>query len=213
MPLVKKNLSCRIDVSRCTGGAAETLRHLNMVTVVGAAHHAHSLLCRASSWRCREVLDHLQPPSILGRCRVSASTFDSSFGAWPMSRNGIVARTLLSKDAQTRAIQLLKQHLTPAQREQYEKRGHFYVTGGDSGRLYRIRHGVQMNVEQLDRMGRRIHVLCFMPEGGLAIGDVMLAQKIALELFETEALQIANKMPPFLDLGQYGRRSGSLGQT
>ena len=105
----------------------------------------------------------------------------------------------LSKDAQTRAIQLLKQQLTPAQREQYDKRHHFYVTGGDTGRLYRIRHGVQMNVERLDRMGRRIHVLCFMPEGGLAIGDVMLAQKIALELFETETLQIANKIAPFLD--------------
>ena len=52
-----------------------------------------------------------------------------------------------------------------------------------------------MNVEQLDRTGKRIGVLCFMPEGGLAVGDVMLAQKIALELFETEALQIANKTP------------------
>jgi hypothetical protein len=109
----------------------------------------------------------------------------------------------LSKDAQTRAIQLLKQQLTPEQREQYDRRHHFYVTGGDSGRLYRIRHGVQMNVEQLDRTGKRIHVLCFMPEGGLAIGDVMLAQKIALELFETQALQTANKSPPLL-VGQYG---------
>ena len=102
---------------------------------------------------------------------------------------------LFTKDAHNRAIQLLKQHLTPEQREQFEKRGHFYVSGGDSGRLYRIRHGAQMNVEQLDRSGKRIRVLCFMPEGGLAVGDVMLAQKFALELFETEALQIANKMP------------------
>ena len=102
---------------------------------------------------------------------------------------------LFTKDAHNRAIQLLKQHLTPEQREQFEKRGHFYVSGGDSGRLYRIRHGAQMNVEQLDRSGKRIRVLCFMPEGGLAVGDVMLAQKVALELFETEALQIANTMP------------------
>jgi hypothetical protein len=28
-----------------------------------------------------------------------------------------------------------------------------------------------------------------------AIGDVMLAQKIALELYEMDALNIANKMP------------------
>jgi hypothetical protein len=87
------------------------------------------------------------------------------------------------------------QHLTPEQREQYEKHDYFYVTGGNSRRLYRIRHGVQMNVEQLDKSGKRIRLLCFMPEGGLAIGDVMLAQKIALELYEMDALRIANKMP------------------
>jgi len=34
-----------------------------------------------------------------------------------------------------------------------------------------------------------------MPEGQLAIGDVMLAQKVALELFESEALMIANRTP------------------
>ena len=35
---------------------------------------------------------------------------------------------------------------------------------------------------------------CFFPEGNLVTGDVMLAQKVALELFETDALKIANKM-------------------
>src|ERR1700680_2224862 len=110
---------------------------------------------------------------------------------------------LLSKASQERAIQLLKQNLSPAQREQYEKRSHFDVTGGDTGRTYRIRLGVQMNVEQLDQSGRRFRMLCFMPAGCLAAGDVMLAQKIALELFEKEALKIANKAPAldvFLDL-------------
>ena len=102
-----------------------------------------------------------------------------------------------SRDAQSKAIQLLKQHLTPEQREQYEKHDYFYVTGGNSRRLYRIRHGVQMNVEQLDQSGKRIRMLCFVPEGGLAVGDVMLAQKIALELYETEALGIARKARDF----------------
>jgi hypothetical protein len=100
---------------------------------------------------------------------------------------------LLSKGSQTRAIQLLKQNLSAAQREQYERRNHFDVTGGDTGRRYRIRHGVQLNVEQLDQTGRCIRQLCFMPEGCLAVGDVMLAQKLALELFEHEALKIAHK--------------------
>ena len=96
---------------------------------------------------------------------------------------------------QGRAIQLFKQNLSPAQREQYERRYDFDVTGGDTGRRYRIRHGVQINVEHLDHTGRRIRLLCFVPEGRLAIGDVMLAQKIALELFEIDALKIAHKVP------------------
>ena len=34
-----------------------------------------------------------------------------------------------------------------------------------------------------------------MPEGKLAVGDIMLAQKLALELFESDTLQVANKFP------------------
>jgi hypothetical protein len=71
------------------------------------------------------------------------------------------------------------------------------VTGGDTGKRYRIRRGYQMNVEQLDGNGKLSHVLCFMPEGHLAEGDVVLAQKLALELFESEALKIANRIPRF----------------
>ena len=58
------------------------------------------------------------------------------------------------------------------------------MIGGDTGKRYRIHHGYQMNVEQLDQNGRRTRLLCFMPRGGLPVGDIMLAQKIALELFE-----------------------------
>ena len=50
-----------------------------------------------------------------------------------------------------------------------------------------------MNVELLGDTGGRVRLLCFMPEGCRWVGDVMLAQKIALELFETEALKIAIK--------------------
>ena len=48
-------------------------------------------------------------------------------------------------------------------------------------------------VELLDNKGRVRAVLCFMPEGHLVAGDVMLAQKLALELFESDTLKIANK--------------------
>ena len=47
------------------------------------------------------------------------------------------------------------------------------------------------NIEELDRSGRRIKQLCFLPKGDVPLGDMMLAQKLALELFETEALGIA----------------------
>jgi len=71
--------------------------------------------------------------------------------------------------------------------------GHFDVLGGDTGKRYRIKYGFQLNVELLDNRGRTKAVLCFVPEGSLVAGDVMLAQKLALELFESDTLKIANK--------------------
>ena len=56
--------------------------------------------------------------------------------------------------------------------------------------------GYQMNVEELDSRGRRRRLLCFLPEGRVPVGDIMLAQKIALELFESEALKVAHHVPP-----------------
>ena len=107
------------------------------------------------------------------------------------------------KECQARSMQLLKENLSAAQREQYKRCNYFDVIGGATGRRYRIRQGHQMNVEQLGDTGGRVRLLCFMPEGCSWVGDVMLAQKTALELFETEALKIANKSPApdiFLDL-------------
>jgi hypothetical protein len=101
-----------------------------------------------------------------------------------------------SYGAHLRGIRLLRQNLSPVQRQQYDLCGYFEVTGGQTGRRYRIKHGFQMNVEQLDVKGRPVCELCFMPEGGLVIGDVMLAQKLALELFERDALKAANKLSP-----------------
>jgi hypothetical protein len=94
------------------------------------------------------------------------------------------------KDAQERGIQFLTQNLSPTQRQQYERHGYFEVIGGDTGKRYRIWHGGQLNVEPLDPNAKRVR-LCFMPRGRLPVGDIMLAQKIALELFETEAVKVA----------------------
>lgn len=94
--------------------------------------------------------------------------------------------------AEQRAVELLKQGLSPCQREQYERHCFFDVVGGTTGIRYRIHRGYQMNVEQLDGSGKHAGSLCFMPSGYLPSGDIMLAQKLALELFEDEALSVAN---------------------
>jgi hypothetical protein len=99
-------------------------------------------------------------------------------------------RSLSHEEAKQRANQFLMQNLSPAQRQQYEKHGYFDVTGGDTGTHYRIWHGNQLNVEQIHQDGKRVR-LCFMPRGGLPVGDIMLAQKLALELFESEATRVA----------------------
>jgi hypothetical protein len=100
------------------------------------------------------------------------------------------------RSAHLRAITLLKEWLSGAQREQYERTQHFDVLGSASGRRYRIYHGTQFNIEELDADGDAVAALCFVPEGRLAVGDVMLAQKIALETNETGALAVANRIGP-----------------
>ena len=109
-------------------------------------------------------------------------------------RHAIESWVALPSDlSDERGSQLLAVNLSPAQRVQYFKHCDFEVIGGDTGRRYRIRYGNAMNVEQLDRNGRQVQLLCFVPRGLLSVGDVMLAQKLALELFETDALRVANR--------------------
>jgi hypothetical protein len=105
--------------------------------------------------------------------------------------------------AKQRAMGLLRQHLSPAQREQLDRDAFFDVIGGTTGKHYRVRRCYQMNVDELDANGRRVRALCFLPAGRLPIGDIMLAQKLALELFEMEALKAANKI-------HYGRLATAL---
>ena len=95
--------------------------------------------------------------------------------------------------AYKRGLELLKANLTPNQLNQFLTYRRFDVVGGVSGRTYRIRFAGAMNVEELDEEGQCVRRLCFFPEGQLVEGDVVLAQKVALEAFEAEALAIANK--------------------
>ena len=96
-------------------------------------------------------------------------------------------------EAEQKALDLLKQWLSSVQLAQYERTGRFDVTGCHSGKRYRICRGRQMNVHELDQNGVQIAVWCFGPEGCLPVGDIMLAQKIALETDEHAALAVANR--------------------
>jgi hypothetical protein len=94
-----------------------------------------------------------------------------------------------------RGITLLREWLSPEQQAQFDAFRHFDVTGCDTGRRYRIRHGTAANIHEMDTEGRPIMGWCFLPSGPLVAGDVMLAQKIALETNERAALEVANRFP------------------
>ena len=99
------------------------------------------------------------------------------------------------------ALQLLVRNLSPAQRQQFARHRYFDVIGGDTGTRYRICVGRTLNVAHLNASGGCVRMLCFEPQGQLPVGDVMLAQKIALELFESKALKVANASPTW-ELGR-----------
>jgi hypothetical protein len=107
------------------------------------------------------------------------------YQAWAQTRD----------EADDRGRRLLEDWLSPAQREQYRRWRYFEVIGSNSGRRYRIRQGRQMNIDELDRNGKRMALWCFVPAGRLPVGDVPLAQRIALESDEQNTLAIAHKNP------------------
>jgi hypothetical protein len=93
--------------------------------------------------------------------------------------------------SEAKAEALLKEWLSPVQLVQYERNRWFEVVGSRTGKRYRIKERQQQNVYELDAKGRPIRGWCFMPKGALAAGDVMLAQKIALETDEQGTMKVA----------------------
>jgi hypothetical protein len=102
---------------------------------------------------------------------------------------------LLENTAEARGLRLLRSWLSPKQRAQLESEGAFEVIGSDSGKRYRICYGTSTNIREIDQTGKLGTSWCFVPIGGLVAGDVMLAQKIALETSEAATLSIANRVP------------------
>ena len=97
---------------------------------------------------------------------------------------------------EARGLRLLRTWLSPTQRAQFDSFGYFDVTGSVSHRKYRIHFGVSANIQELGNDDKSRIGWCFIPDGNLVPGDVMLAQKIALETSERDALAVANRFPP-----------------
>jgi hypothetical protein len=107
-------------------------------------------------------------------------------------RSGSYA-TAFRSETKVRALTLLGEWLSPEQRACYDRFRYFDVIGSDTGTRYRIHYGTQTNIEELGHAGQRVCKWCFVPEGDLVAGDVMLAQKIALETNERGALAVAHR--------------------
>jgi len=103
---------------------------------------------------------------------------------------------LCEDDSEARSLKLLREWLSPDQLAQFDADGYFDVIGCDTGKRYRIHYGSSMNVEELDDFGRPRICHCFVTDAPLAPGDVVLAQKIALETGERAALAVANRFTP-----------------
>lgn len=94
-----------------------------------------------------------------------------------------------------RGVNLLREWLSPEQRAQFDSKRYFDVIGCDSGKRYRIHYGETTNVHEIGDDDLPSVGWCFTPVGSLVAGDVMLAQKIALETYEYGALAVANRCP------------------
>ena len=126
--------------------------------------------------------------------------FDDYNVTWSLRQRLRFGRILFGRSSSfNRGIKLLLENLSPSQRDEYLRYGYFHVVGGKTKRLYRIATGRQVNVHELNDKKRRVCIWCFYPAGNLVDGDVMLAQKLALELFEDEALSIANRLSNYCE--------------
>ena len=100
--------------------------------------------------------------------------------------------------SEQRGFKLLREWLSREQLAQYDAHNYFEVIGCHTGKRYRIFNGVGANVVELDDAALPRKGWCFVPDLQLVAGDVMLAQKIALETDEQSVLSKAKPFKPRL---------------
>jgi hypothetical protein len=101
-----------------------------------------------------------------------------------------------TREPERRSLKLMRGWLSETQKQQYDARGYFDVVGRHTSRRYRIRFGTSTNIHELDSFDHSVARWCFIPCESLPAGDVMLAQKIALESDELSALAVARSFYP-----------------
>jgi hypothetical protein len=94
---------------------------------------------------------------------------------------------------EARGIALLREWLSQDQRVQFDASRCFDVVGRQTGRRYCIHYGTATNIHEIDEANSTVAGWCFVPSGDLPAGDVMLAQKVALETNESAALEVAKR--------------------
>lgn len=99
----------------------------------------------------------------------------------------------VTQAAYDKAWALLVANLTVEQNASLRQRKFFRVRGGETGRIYEIHTGRTNNIRYISEDGRRWGTMCVVPHGALQLGDVMLAQKLALECDEERTWAVANR--------------------
>lgn len=108
------------------------------------------------------------------------------------NRVAAIQREIEYQERKTKATKLLRAALTRKQKKDLDKHKHFFVRGGKSGDLYKIRQGRVQNVDLLDAKKRMKQQLCAHPQIHCPDEDTMLTQKIMLEHMEDHFRDIAN---------------------
>jgi hypothetical protein len=119
--------------------------------------------------------------------------FETACARWAQALCAWFQQSSGKNEREERGLNLLREWLSPEQLAQYDANKYFDVIGSHTRKRYRIYQGLAANVQEIDNAGRRRAGWCFVPDAHLVAGDVMLAQKIALETDERGALAVARQ--------------------
>jgi hypothetical protein len=105
---------------------------------------------------------------------------------WQLER-GLRDPSPSEQKAEAKSVELLLQHLTDQQKEQYAAYGYFDVVGSSTGLHYRISHGRIRNVVLLDDLGRPSGGRCFAPKDFFRPATACWPRKLQLRTVKTKS--------------------------